>query len=297
MQEFVYRFTAMASPCELRLYAATHSQADIAAKLAQDEVLRIERTYSRYREDSIVSRINACAGTEPIAVDAETAALLNYAAAAYEQSDGLFDITSGVLRRAWDFKSGQLPTEKNLKDLLPLVGWDKVQWLEGRILLTQPGMQLDFGGFGKEWAADTAARICKDQGISHGLVELGGDIHAIGPHPDGSPWLVGIRDPRNPESAITVIPLQQGGLASSGDYERYMLIDGKRYSHILNPKNGWPVMESFASVSVLAPLCLLAGTGATVAMLKGAGQGLQWLAALGLPYFTVDAAGKTHSNC
>ncbi|MBD2858880.1 FAD:protein FMN transferase [Spongiibacter sp. KMU-158] len=292
MKEFRYSFSAMASPCELRLYAERASVANKAAELAQAEVLRIEQTYSRYRDDSIVSRINAAAGLGPIAVDPETAALLNYAATAYQQSDGLFDITSGVLRRVWDFKSGQLPSDSAIADILPLVGWDKVHWDGQQILLTQPGMQLDFGGFGKEWAADSAARICREAGIEYGLVELGGDIHAMGPHPDGSPWQIGIRHPRDPENAIAVLPLKSGGLASSGDYERFMVVDGQRYSHILNPKTGWPITESFSAVSVVAPLCLLAGTGATVAMLKGQVEARNWLNSLELPFLLVAPDGQ-----
>lgn len=295
MKEYKYTFTAMASPCELRLYAPSAQQAERAAELAQNEVQRIEHKYSRYRDDSIVSVINAAAGKQAVVVDEETAALLNYADAAWQQSGGLFDITSGVLRRVWDFKSVQLPEQTAVEHLLPLVGWQQVVWNGRDITLPIPNMQLDFGGFGKEYAADAAARVCRDQGISHGLVELGGDIHAIGPHPDGSPWRIGIRHPRSPDTAVTVIPLHSGGLASSGDYERYMIVDGQRYSHLLNPKTGWPVTGNFASVSVVAPLCLIAGTGATVAMLQGE-QGGAWLEELGLPCFWVDAEGGSGGN-
>ncbi|NKI19244.1 FAD:protein FMN transferase [Spongiibacter sp. KMU-166] len=291
MEEYHYTFTAMASPCELRLYAATRQQADRAAALAQAEVQRIEYKYSRYRDDSVLSAINRAAGQSSLRVDDETAALLGYADTAWQQSGGLFDITSGVLRRAWDFKSGLLPTDAAIAELLPLIGWQRVVWNGREVSLPLAGMQLDFGGFGKEYAADAAARVCGDNGIQHGLVELGGDIHAIGPHPDGSPWRIGIRHPRAPESAIAVLALHSGGLASSGDYERYMVIDGRRYSHLLNPETGWPVTGNLASVSVVAPLCLIAGTGATVALLKGE-QGSRWLETLGLPHLSVDAQGQ-----
>ncbi len=281
----------MASPCELRLYATRQSNADQVAEMAIAEVFRIERSYSRYRDDSIVSKINAAAGVEPVEVHPEAAALLNYADTVFQESDGLFDITSGVLRRVWDFKSEKLPDPDALEAARQLIGWGDVQWRDPWIFLPKVGMQLDFGGFGKEWAVDAAVRICEEHGIAHGLVDLGGDLRAIGPHPDGSPWQVGIRDPRQPESAIAVLPLTQGGLASSGDYERFFILDGQRYCHILNPKMAWPISNSFASVSVIAPLCLLAGTGATVAMLKGQEEGEQWLQSLGLAYFWVDEQG------
>ena len=279
----------MGGPCEIQLYQAQYHDAKCIADAAIAEVQRIEQHWSRYRDDSIISRINDAAGQSAVEVDEETAGLLDYADTAYQQSGGLFDITSGVLRRCWDFKSGEIPTSTAMADILPLVGWQHVSWERPFIRLNQVGMQIDFGGFGKEYAADSAARICRDLGAVHGLVELGGDIHVLGPHPDGSPWIIGIRDPRQPEKAITHIALSEGGMASSGDYERFMLVDGKRYCHILNPETGWPVQDSLAGVSVCAPLCLLAGTGATIAMLRGEHAAKNWLDELGLPWLTVTA--------
>ncbi|MBW2941381.1 FAD:protein FMN transferase [Zhongshania sp. CAU 1632] len=290
VQLYHFPFTAMASPCELRLYAASQALADAAADAAKAEVIRIEQTYSRYRKDSVVGRINAAAGGTPVAVDEETCALINYATTAYAESDGLFDISSGVLREVWNFKLGQLPSPAAVAFCLKRVGWNKVQWDAPNISLKE-GMELDFGGFGKEYAADRAATICTEQGIAHGLVELGGDIRVIGPHPDGSAWQIGIRNPRDPGVAMAVIPLKTGGLASSGDYERFMVIDGKRYSHILNPRTGRPVDQPMAGVTVVAPLCLLAGTAATLAMLQGEKGAPAWLNEMGLPHLWIDQVG------
>ncbi|MFT7405745.1 FAD:protein FMN transferase [Zhongshania sp.] len=290
MRLYHYPFTAMASPCELRLYAESQALADCAADAAKAEVIRIEQTYSRYREDSVVGRINAAAGGDPIAVDEETSALINYATTAFEESGGFFDISSGVLREVWNFKLGQLPSPAAVAFCLKRVGWNKVHWDAPTISLQQ-GMELDFGGFGKEYAADRAATMCEENGISCGLVELGGDIRVIGPHPDGSAWQIGIRNPRDPDVAVAVIPLKSGGLASSGDYQRFMVIDGKRYSHILNPRTGRPVDQPMAGVTVVAPLCLLAGTAATVAMLQGENGAPAWLKEMGLPHLWIDQAG------
>ena len=288
---FRFAFTAMASPCELQLYAESAASADFAAGAAIAEVQRIEQKYSRYRDDSALSGLNRAAGGEPVVVDAETAALLDYADTAWRESEGLFDISSGVLREAWDFKSGRLPSDDAVNHCLARLGWQKLQWSAPSLQLPA-GMQLDFGGFGKEYAADRAAECCLQRGIHHGLVDLGGDIRLIGPHPDGRPWQIGIRDPRDPEHALAVLPLKQGALASSGDYERYMVVDGQRYSHILDPRRGWPVETPMRSVSVVAPLCLLAGTGATVAMLQGRDGAPDWLQALGLPHVWIDAEGQ-----
>jgi thiamine biosynthesis lipoprotein len=297
MRAYRRDFTAMAGPCALQVYARVAAPAEAALAAAEAEVRRIEAKYSRYRADSLLSRINASAGqAEGIEVDAETAGLLDYAATAYAQSEGLFDISSGVLRRAWDFRAARLPAPAELKALLPLVGWSRLRWQRPRLVLPLKGMELDFGGFGKEYAADRAASVLLAAGFRHGLVDLAGDLRILGPHPDGSPWQVGIRHPRGgPEQAIAVVELRGGAIASSGDYERYFERDGRRYSHILDPRHGWPVQGAAASVSVLADRCLLAGTATTIALLKGA-QGPAWLAELGLPWLAIDADGRAQGS-
>lgn len=285
----------MGGPCSIQLYADSENAASLHAKSAMDEVYRLEAKYSRYREDSVISQINrvAIAGGD-IDVDQETAGLLNYADAVWQESEGLFDVTSGVLRQVWDFKSGQLPLQSQLDVILQRIGWDKLIWKEGRLSFPLAGIELDFGGIVKEYACDRVRSICVARGIQHGLIELGGDISAIGPHPDGKPWMVGIRAPRKPDQPIAMVPLDRGGLASSGDYERFMLINGKRYSHLLNPITGWPV-ESLASVTVIAEQCVVAGSATTVAMLKG-DQGLAWLTSLGLPYMAIGRDGQQYGD-
>lgn len=288
MQLHRFPFKAMGSPCQLQLYAVEKSHAQLAAEAAQARIETLEQRYSRYRDDSLTTRINDAAGGSPVEVDEETAGLLNYAHQAFTQSEGLFDITSGVLRRAWDFHSGQLPQQTELEPILPLVGWHRVEWNPPCIRLPVPGMEIDFGGYVKEYAVDAAAQACREAGIEHGLVEMGGDLQAIGPHPDGSPWRVGIQHPRQPDQAIAKIDLYSGGLATSGDYERYMEIDGQRYCHILNPQTGWPV-AGLAGVSVLAEQTLVAGTMSTIAMLQTAAEAADWLADNELVHLWVDA--------
>jgi thiamine biosynthesis lipoprotein len=288
LELFTFPFKAMGSPCELRLYAKQHKIADRIANDAIAEVRRLEKKYSRYREDSVTTTINHSAGNKSgIEVDNETALLLNYAQVGYEQSSGLFDITSGILRKAWDFRSNRVPDQKNIEALLPLIGWNKLRWSAPMLCLPMVGMELDFGGYVKEYAADVAANVCRHAGIQGGLVNLGGDICIVGPHPDGKPWKVGIRHPRNPTMPMSFVMMLKGGLASSGDYERFMLVDGVRYAHILNPHTGWPV-NSLASTSVVAEQCVVAGTSSTIAMLKGEQEGAAWLETLGLPYLCMN---------
>jgi thiamine biosynthesis lipoprotein len=273
------------------LYGAAPSEVAEAAEVGIAEVARLERKYSRYRDDSLTTRINRSAGDpDGVCVDAETAALIDYADVSFQQSGGLFDITSGILRRVWDFKAGRLPAQDELDNVRKRIGWEKVRWERPRLVLPLEGMELDFGGYVKEYAADRVAELCRSRGIRHGLVDLGGDLSVLGPHPDGTPWRVGVRDPRRPDAAMASVALAAGAIASSGDYERFMVVDGKRYGHILNPKTGWPV-EGLAGVSVVASHCLIAGTAATIAMLKGVRDGVAWLEELGLPHVRVDRSG------
>jgi FAD:protein FMN transferase len=291
-----FSFQAMSSVCEVRLDGVQDAALNDAAHAAIAEVQRIEFKYSRYRADSIVSTINAAAGTSfSVAVDAETAGLLNFAAQLHALSDGLFDITSGVLRRAWDFKAAVLPEKAVLQDLLPLIGWGQVKFENDRISLPQTGMEIDFGGFGKEYAADRAVAVLHEAGQRHGFVNLGGDIRVLGPRVDGRPWRFGIQHPRRDEATIANVDMTEGALASSGDYERYFEHDGKRYCHILDPFTGWPVSaqeSAWASVSVTAPACVAAGALSTIAMLKGA-SALEFLATQQATYLAVNASMKT----
>jgi thiamine biosynthesis lipoprotein len=284
----------MGSPCQIQLQAGR--DCDAIARAAQEDVERLERKYSRFRDDSVVARINASAGdADGLEVDAETAALLDYAETGHRLSDGLFDVTSGVLRRAWDFRSQALPTRRQVEALLPLVGWRHVTWQRPRLALPRAGMQIDLGGYVKEYAADRVAELCRGMGARHGFVDLGGDIAVIGPQPDGSAWRVGIRHPRAPEIALAWVELKSGAVATSGDYERFMIVDGNRYCHILDPTTGWPV-TGLAGVSVIAAHCVVAGTTSTIAMLKGEHAGRDWLREIGLPHLCVDARGRTSGS-
>ena len=285
-------FKAMGSACEVVLASHTQNEAESMAKLAIDEVLRIERTYSRYTTDSIIAKINQQAGCGAVQCDDETWALFKFASQLFDQSDGLFDITSGVLRQAWDFKNPEVPSSQKLEALLPLVGWEKVVLQDQSIALPLAGMEIDLGGFGKEYAADRAAQVLKEKGVTHGYVNLAGDMRFLGPKPTGEPWMIGIQDPRALDQVVATLPITQGGLATSGDYERYFELNGQRYCHVLNPKTGMPV-SYWRSVSVTSPATVVSGCTTTMAMLKEA-EGLAFLQATGFDFFAIDHTGKVH---
>ncbi len=287
-------FDAMASRCEVRLTVEDEPTAHSLAQLAIDEVHRIEAKYSRYRPDSMVSQISAQAGLDWVECDDETLALLAFADQLFEQSAGLFDITSGVLRRAWNFRQPALPRADVLRGLCALIGWRSVQRDGRRVRLPKADMELDFGGFGKEYAADRAAHILMAQGVRNGYVNLAGDIHVMGPQGDQQPWLIGIQDPRHADRLVASIPIASGALATSGDYERFFELDGHRYCHILHPQSGQPVSH-WRSVSVLAPSAIVAGSYSSIAMLQQA-QGREFLEDSGLVYLAIDHLGTMQSK-
>jgi thiamine biosynthesis lipoprotein len=264
---WIGRFRAMASPCEVLLDVDDGDEARRLAELAAAEAWRIERKYSRYRDDSVVHEINTSDGA-PVTVDEETAGLLAFADRCHALSGGHFDITTGILRRVWQFDgSDRVPSRNQVKALLPLIGWAKVDWQPPELVLPS-GMEIDLGGLGKEYAVDRAAELLgreTDQGV---LVNFGGDLRALRP-PRAGHWTVGIEDPRRDRHAWRQITLARGGLATSGDARRYLLRRGVRYSHVLNPRTGWPVRQAPRSVTVIADCSLEAGMLATLALLRG----------------------------
>ncbi len=292
MLSLVHRFYAMGSDCAVHLCGGTARDIERVAAAAEAETRRIEGRYSRYRGDSELARINKVAATGGVIdVDPETAGLMAYAKACFAKSDGAFDITSGRLRAVWDFSVARLPDKGSIDAILPFIGLDNVVLENGRLGFRRPGMELDFGGLAKEYAADRAAEVCAELGMRHGFIDLGGDIRVVGPQPDGLPWRIGIRHPREADRLAAEIALSSGALATSGDYERFIEVDGRRYCHILNPRTGWPA-DGLSSVTVISDRCLVAGSLSTAAMLKGR-DGAAWLQGLGVRYLAIDPDGNS----
>ena len=292
MRLFRFPFSSMGCPCEIQIEAGSERAANIAAAKAQADIARLDVKYSHYRDDNWLAHVCASAGSgKLIEVDEETANLLDFADTLHRQSAGRFDITAGALTKLWDLQSGRVPRSAEIDAARARVGWQRVEWTRPYLTLPIAGMRIDLGGVVKEYAADRAAEICRNAQIAHGVVDLGGDLALIGAHADGSAWLAGIKSPANPQKVYASIELARGGLATSGDYERAMIVDGKRYSHIVDPVSGYPV-ESFAGVSVIADSCLVAGAASTLAMLLGTSEGAIYLRKLGLPWLCIDQVGR-----
>lgn len=256
----------MASPCEVIIDSQDPLLCESIFKEIQTEALRIEQKYSRYRDDNIVHQINT--GKEQfIALDPETSDLMDFAKTCYQLSGGLFDITSGVLRKIWNFKNfSEFPDPALIQTTLSRVGFDQLKWDRPHLKLKK-GMEIDFGGIVKEYAVDRALTIAKDKTNAAILVNFGGDL-AINKKPRSGSWSVAIEEGFKRNFRGSQLELSQGALATSGDTHRFFEYQGQRYSHILNPKTGIPVANGIASITVHAATCTLAGMIATMSHLQ-----------------------------
>jgi thiamine biosynthesis lipoprotein len=261
-------FEAMACPCEILIRTKSASDVKKLAALAVDETRRIERKFSRYRDDNIIHEINNSDG-KPVTLDDETAGLLKYAGQCFELSHGLFDITSGILRKVWSFKGNEIePDLRKIGALLNLVGWGNVKLSDRQISLL-PGMEIDFGGFGKEYAVDVVAQQLHDTSGLPIMVNFGGDIRIPDTPHNYEPWRIGIAHPEFSDKTIGEIHLTSGAVTTSGVSYRHCFVKGIRYCHILDPRTGWPVRNPPQSVTVIGNFCLEAGVLSTLAMLHG----------------------------
>ncbi|WP_421851212.1 FAD:protein FMN transferase [Novosphingobium sp.] len=262
-----HRFSAMGTSCEVQIEARDGRLAAELARVGEAEARRIEAKYTRYKPTGVVWAINNAAG-EPVEVDEETAGLLDYAAQVNGLSEGRFDVTSGALRRVWTFDgSDRVPDAAQIAALMPLIGWDKVIWERPRLILP-PGMEIDLGGIAKEYAVDRAAIAIMAQADCPALINFGGDLRTTRAKAGGR-WAVAIESFDPAKVAGGLLQIGEGAIATSGDARRFLLKQGKRYSHILDPRTGWPVESPPRSVTVAARTCVQAGTLSTLAMLLG----------------------------
>ena len=260
-------FTAMASKCDVLIDSQSAEISQQIMIAVFNEAKRIEAKFSRYLDNNIVYQINHSVG-KSIKVDKETALLIDFAFSCYQLSHGLFDISSGVLGKVWCFDgSDNVPSNDQLSALLPYIGLDKLKW-ENRNLVLPQGMQLDFGGIGKEYAVDSclkkALQITSEVPL---LLNFGGDLICNRARKNGDAWNIGLESIGG--GAPAIIKIKSGALATSGDANRYLLKHGVRYSHILNPMTGCSVLDAPSSITVSASSCIEAGLLSTLAMLQG----------------------------
>jgi len=275
---YTTRFPLMGGEALVRFVDARgQAAAARTARSLEREARRIEAKFSRYRPESVLSEINRQAGRGPLVVDEETEYLVRSALDLWSLTQGRFDPTVGILRRAWDFKAKRVPTAAELAALLPLVDARALSLKHGSVALGKVGMELDLGGVGKEYAVDRVAELLSAEGVDSAIINFLGDVRTLGRRGDGQPWSVGVLDPFQPGRCLLAIRIMAGaGIATSGDYERGFVHDGVRYHHLLDATTGQPAW-GLRSVTVVAPTAFLAGQLATAAFLLGPAQGLTLL--------------------
>ncbi len=285
------RFKGFGSDCRIRVAAGDRSKEQSLIALGITEVQRIEQKFSRFLPTSILSQINQNAATAPVIIDEETTALFKLAELCYQESEGLFDITSAPLSELWK-NVPDVPSEKELAIVLERVGFSHLKFSDREVFFTKPGMAVDLGGLGKEYAVDRVFNLLIEGGASEVIVNFGGDLRVL----SNSPLAIGVQSPLDKGEIIGELKISRGSIATSGDYVRNRLVGGKLRSHIINPRSGQPC-ESFSSVSVVHDTAVLAGIATTTAILLGDEMGLRYLEEAGLPYLVILKASNKITTC
>lgn len=269
-------FNAMNTLCRVDFQCPSLGQARAFQAEVVDWVAAFEARYSRFLPDSIVSRINAAAGREWVSVDPETERLLALCGEMVFLTRGVFEPTALPLMRLWNWKSNppRIPLPAEVEAARALVGWRKVQRKPGQVFLSQPGMALDFGGIGKEYAVDCVLTMGLRQGIVNILVDFGQDVRVHGHPPERGAWHIGLEDPVRPGKCWAGVGVDNHAVASSGDYIRNFVAEGRRYGHIIDPRTGEPVDNGCLCVNIVANTCTLAGILSTSAFILGPKEGV-----------------------
>jgi thiamine biosynthesis lipoprotein len=245
------------------------------------EIARIEKLLTSFAEDSETNLINRNAGITPVRVSAETFEIIRRSIRISGITQGAFDITYGsVDRRLWNFDTTmqRLPDKKTAKKMVRLINYRNIILDEEdmTVFLKEKGMRIGFGGIGKGYAAERAKRVMMDMQADSGVVNASGDLVAWGYQPDGKPWTIGIADPNHATKIYSYLSITNMALATSGNYEKFVVIDGKKYSHTINPRTGLPI-TGIKSVTIISPNAEIADAMATPVMIMGIRAGLDMI--------------------
>lgn len=290
---------AMGTRLSVSIWTADEVTAARATRAVFDEFERVNKVMSSWLPDSDVARINAAAGADPVVVADEVLSVIERARGIADETGGAFDITVGGFRGLWKFDEdldGSIPTETEVKARLPLIGYRKIHIDRAAktVKLAKPGMRITLGGIAKGYAVDRAVAILRGHGISDFIVQAGGDLYVSGRRGDRA-WRVGIRDPRGlREESFAVLELENGTFSTSGDYERSLVKDGRRYHHLIDPATGYPATRS-RSVTVLAKDAITADVWSTSLFIMGHERGMPLVEKMpDVEAVFVDADNKVH---
>ena len=272
-------FVAMSTDCRVQFQAHDARFAAQFQDVILDWVAVFEAKYSRFLLDSLISRINAAAGTNWVEIDPETEALFNLCQELLFFTRGVFDPTALPLMQLWNWKARNpvIPTSAQIKETLELVGWKKVERRPGAIFLPQAGMKLDLGGIGKEYAVDRVLTMGLERGLKNILVDFGQDVRVRGESPQKCAWCIGLENPQAVGKCWTTVLVNNHAVATSGNYLRNFVYEGRRNGHIVDPRDGYPANAGVLSASVISPHCTFAGIVSTAAVILGPKQGLEMM--------------------
>ncbi len=277
-QEVFHKSTKlMGSRFDLTIVAKDSTDGNKHIETAIEEITRIEKLISSWDTNSQTSEINRNAGVKPVTVDKELFDLIERAIVISKLTDGAFDISYASMDRIWKFDGSmtKMPSKEEINASVEKVGYQNIVLDQENctVFLKLRGMKIGFGAIGKGYAADKAKQLLISKGVSSGIINASGDMNTWGKQPNGEDWAVAITNPMNKNKAFALLPLKQGAVVTSGDYEKFVMFNGVRYAHIINPKTGYP-SRGIISVTVFAPTAELADALATSIFVMGKDVGL-----------------------
>jgi thiamine biosynthesis lipoprotein len=267
----------MGSSFDIIVVANSEAEGKTYIETAIAEITRIEKLISDWDANSQTSEINRNAGIQPVKVDKELFDLIQRSIAISKLTDGAFDISYASMDKIWKFDGSmtEMPTPEAIQKSIAKIGYEKIilNFDQQTVFLKEVGMKIGFGAIGKGYAADKTKQLLMEMGVVSGIINASGDMNTWGTKPDGSEWTVAITNPLNKNHAFAVLPLKKGAVVTSGNYEKFVEFNGVRYTHIINPKTGYPA-SGIVSVTVFAPSAELADALATAIFVMGIEVGL-----------------------
>lgn len=277
-KEFTYSNFLFGSQCSIKFYYIGEDRAREIIDVINLELIRLDSLLNYYSETSLVTELNR---TGRVTAPGDIVYLVNVCDSVSRSTGGLFDITVAPLLQTWGFYEGKrrVPSPEEIARAKQFVGYKRIHQAGDTIML-EPGVKVDFGGIAQGYAADRAALILRQRHVKSAIIDIGGEVLTIGRSPQGRPWRVGIRNPRG-KGIIETLEIEDRGVSTSGDYEKFFIIDGGRYPHIINPITGWPAQD-FASVTVITDNATHADALSTAVAIMGAEKGIAFLELQGI---------------
>ncbi len=299
-QPFKRHFTLMGTAFEITVVAADQDQAKMYIDLGVEEMTRIEKLISSWDPTSTTSEINRQAGVKPVSVEKELFDLIERSLQLSRVTDGAFDISYASMDRIWKFDGSMtvMPTKELIEASVAQVGYQKIQLdrHSQTVLLTEKGMKIGFGAIGKGYAADRARQLLMEHGVTAGIINASGDIASWGKQPDGQEWKVAITNPMDKSKSCGMLPISGGAVVTSGNYEKFVVLEGRRYAHIIDPRTGYP-SAGILSVTVFAPKAELADALATSIFVMGIEVGINRIDQMpNIDCIVIDDRGNIHKS-